>query len=55
MQQSATGSFLKFTFGFVTFLVVSFALTLSVSGYTKDRDAKQAAAVALALMLEQTK
>ncbi|HVM73295.1 MAG TPA: hypothetical protein VMU13_00220 [Candidatus Paceibacterota bacterium] len=51
-KSSATGSFLKFTFGFVTFLVVSFALTLGVSSITKTQDSQQAAAAALALMLK---
>jgi hypothetical protein len=52
MQQSPTGSFLKFTFGFVTFLVLSFGLTLAVNGVTKSQDAQQAAAAAIALMLK---
>ena len=52
MQQSPTGSFLKFTFGFVTFLVLSFGLTLVVSNYTKAQDSQQAAAAAIALMLK---
>lgn len=52
MRPSPTGSFLKFVFGFVTFLVVSFGLTLAVSGYTKTQGAEQAAAAAEALMLK---
>ena len=52
MQPSPTGSFLKFTFGFVTFLVLSFGLTLAVSSYTKTKDAEQAAAAAEAMMLQ---
>ena len=52
MQQSPTGSFLKFTFGFVTFLVLSFGLTLAVSNYTKTQSSQQAAAAAIALMLQ---
>ena len=52
MQQSPTASFLKFTMGFVTFLVLSFGLTLAVSNYTKTQGAQQAAAAAEALMLQ---
>ena len=55
MQQTPTGSFLKFTFGFVTFLVMSFGLTLAVSNATKTQDAQQTAAAARALMLTQAK
>ena len=46
------GSFLKFTIGFVTFLVLSFGLTLAISNYTKAQSTQQAAAAAIALMLK---
>ena len=52
MQASPTGSFLKFTFGFVTFLVLSFGLTLAVTSYTQTQTTQQAAAAAFALMLQ---
>jgi len=52
MQKSPTGSFLKFTFGFVTFLVLSFGITVAVSDYTKAQNIQQQAAAAEALMLQ---
>lgn len=52
MQRSPTGSFLKFTFGFITFLVVSFGLTLAVSNVSKAENAQQQAAAAEALILK---
>jgi hypothetical protein len=52
MQKSPTGSFLKFTFGFVTFLVLSFGLTIAVSSYSKTQSTQQAAAAALSMMLK---
>jgi hypothetical protein len=51
MQQSPTGSFLRFVLGFVTFLALSFTLTIAVTDYTKGQDAQQAAAAAEAMML----
>ena len=47
-QQSPVASFLKFTFGFITFIVVSFTLTITVDSYTKKQNAQQAAAAAFA-------
>ncbi len=52
MQPSPTGSFLKFVLGFVTFLVLSFGLTLAVSSYTNTQNKEQQAAAAEASMLQ---
>jgi hypothetical protein len=52
MRKSPTSSFLKFTFGFITFLVVSFGLTLAVSKLNSTQTAAQQAAAAQALILQ---
>jgi hypothetical protein len=52
MRKSSTSSFFKFTFGFITFLVLSFGLTLAVSDYSKAQSAEQQAAAAEALILQ---
>ncbi len=52
MEKTSTKSFLKFTFGFVTFLVLSFGLTIAVSNYSKAQTTQQAAAAALSVMLQ---
>jgi hypothetical protein len=54
MQQSPTGSFLKFTMGFVTFIALSFGLTIAVTNYTKAESAQQQAAAAIAVMLQHS-
>jgi hypothetical protein len=51
MKKSSASSFFKFTFGFITFLVLSFGLTLAVSDYSKTQIANQQAAAAEALIL----
>ena len=45
MRQSPTGSFLRFTIGFLVFISVSFAVTFGVNTYTTNQ-AKAAAAAA---------
>ena len=52
MQKTPTGSFLKFTFGFLTFLVLSFGITVAVSDYSKTQSVEQQAAAAEAMMLK---
>jgi hypothetical protein len=48
MQPSATGSFLKFTMGFLVFISLSFGLTYAVNSYTTAQQQQQAAAAAMA-------
>jgi len=40
-----TGSFLRFTLGFLAFIGVSFAITLTIDKYATSQDAAQTAAV----------
>ena len=53
MQPAPVGSFLKFLVGFLTFISVSFGVTIAVNSYATTKDVHQEAAVAKALMLEQ--
>ena len=53
MQPQPVGSFLKFTIGFLTFITVSFGVTYAVNVPAAAKDADQAAAAALARMLQQ--
>jgi large-conductance mechanosensitive channel len=53
MQQAAVGSFLKFLTGFVTFIIVAFAVTYVVSIYSVTQTGEEQAAAAKALMLQQ--
>jgi hypothetical protein len=55
MQESATGSFFKYLFGFLLFISVSFGVTFTVNTLGQAKDVTQAAAAARALMLEQIK
>ena len=53
MQPSATGSFLKFVLGFMTFIGISFGVTVAVSQYSASQTLAQHAAAAQALMLQR--
>lgn len=51
MRQSPTGSFFKFTIGFLVFISVSFGVTFAVSSVTLQQAKIEAAAAARHAML----
>jgi len=51
MQPAPVGSFLKFLVGFLTFISVSFGVTIAVNSYATTKDVHQEAAAAKAEML----
>ena len=51
MRPSPTGSFFKFTIGFLVFISVSFGVTFAVSSYTLQEARVEAAAAAQQAML----
>lgn len=55
MTPAPVSSFVRFTVGFLTFISVSFGVTIAVNTYAMARDDAQQAAAAKAAMLEQLK
>ena len=55
MQESAANSFLKFLFGFLIFISVSFGVTFTVNKLALAKDLSQAAAAARANTLNLEK
>jgi hypothetical protein len=55
MQESAANSFLKFLFGFLIFISVSFGVTFTVNKLAMAKDLAQAAAAARASTLNLEK
>lgn len=55
MTPTPVGSFVRFLVGFLTFISVSFGVTIAVNTYASARDASQQASAAKALMLTQEK
>lgn len=51
MRPSPTGSFFKFTIGFLVFISVSFGVTFAVNSYTLQQYKIEAAAAAQQAML----
>ena len=51
MQQSPTESFLKFTFGFLMFISLSFGITFAVNTYTTQQTAAANQAAALRALI----
>jgi len=52
---SSTGSFLKFTVGFLTFISVSFIVSFAVNTYEVSKSAEEQTAAAIETMLESKK
>ena len=52
MEGSPVGSFARFLIGFLTFISVSFGVTIAVNSYAGAQDAERQAAAALQAMLE---
>ena len=55
MQPAPVGSFVRFTVGFLTFITVSFGVTIAANTYAMHRDAQQQTASALQAMLKPSK
>lgn len=53
MNQAPVGSFVRFLVGFLTFISVSFGVTIAVNVYASTQDAESQAAAALSAMLKQ--
>jgi len=54
-SMSSTGSFLKFTVGFLTFISVSFIVSFAVNTYEVSKSAEEQTAAAIETMLESKK
>ena len=52
MKDDAVGSFLRFFFGFMLFISISFGVTIAVNAYTTQQSQQQAATAALQAMLK---
>lgn len=53
MQPTPTNSFFRFLVGFLTFIGLSFGITIAAQTYVMDKDVQQEAAAAKALMLQK--
>ena len=54
-SMSSTGSFLRFTIGFLMFISVSFIVTFAVNSYEVSKSAEEQTAAAIETMLESKK
>ncbi len=52
MEPAPVSSFVRFVVGFLTFIGVSFGVTIGVNAYAGVQDSQQMAAAALSAMLE---
>ena len=52
MQRAPVSSFVRFVVGFLTFIGVSFGVTIGVNAYAGAQDSQQMAAAAISAMLE---
>lgn len=50
-RESAVGSFLKFSIGFMVFISISFGVTIAVNAYSQKQQAERQTAAALQAML----
>jgi hypothetical protein len=55
MKESPVGTFLRFFFGFMLFISVSFGVTIAVNTLTEKQSADQQTAAALQAMLKPAK
>ena len=51
MQPAPVGSFVRFTVGFLTFITVSFGVTIAVNTYAMHQDAQRQTASAFEAMI----
>jgi hypothetical protein len=52
MNPTPVGSFVRFLVGFLTFVTVSFGVTVGVNAYASGQSAQQQAAAAFSAMLK---
>lgn len=55
MQESAVGSFMRFSIGFLTFISLSIGITVAVNAYTTQQATQKQTASALQAMLKVQK